>query len=181
MESDEHYSEQVSESTASNLLAAIDELRGLFTGHFQSGWFLTVLERLSFNSIYLNDIRQLADLRSIYPSDYYRVKTGASAIVEFVRFCRRYVQPVLRDQLGISGFSRRSIHDSDRTTEVVKALFASTFSQNLERLSELAALLDELIETLAEEEGYRLDLSDPETELSDPESKLNEPRIYATG
>jgi hypothetical protein len=170
----EHYDEHMSESTASKLLSAIDELRGLFTGHFQSGWFLTVLERLSFNTIYLNDIRQLAELRSIYPSDYYRVKTGAVAIEEFVRFCRRYVQPVLRDQLGISGFSRHSEYDNDRTTQVVKALFASTFAQNIERLSELSGMLDELIETLAEEEGYR-------SELSDPEIELTEPRILATG
>ena len=177
---DEHYDEHMSESTASSLLSAIDELRGLFNGHFQSGWFLTVLERLSFNSIYLNDIRQLADLRSIYPSDYYRVKTGAVAVGEFVRFCRRYVQPVLRDQLGISGFSRRSEYDTDRTTQVVKALFASTFAQNLGRLSELAHLLDELIENLVEED-CRSELTDPESRLTDPESELTEPRIYATG
>ncbi len=142
------------ESSATAILNDIDEIRGLFTGHFQSGWFLMVLERMSFNTIYLNDIRQLMELQSIYPSDFYRIKTGIVALEEFIAFSRRYVLPVLRDQLGISGFSRRRNPDRDRTTQVVKELFASTFPQNLQRLTELSNDLADHLELMAQEEGF---------------------------
>jgi hypothetical protein len=148
MEQDEY----VGQSTASAVLSTIDEIRGIFAGHFESGWFLTVLERLSFNTVYLNDIRHLVEMRSLYPSDTYRIRTGVIALQEFIGFSRRYLLPVLRDQLGISGFTRQQLGDRDPTTRVVKELFASAFPHNIERLSELTDRLSLLLHTLTHEE-----------------------------
>ncbi|MFP4492013.1 MAG: hypothetical protein ACLFNZ_11100 [Spirochaetaceae bacterium] len=141
-----------SESGAFSILNCIDEIRGIFRNHFESGWFLTVLERMSFNTIYLNDIRRLTELQSIYPSDYYHIRTGTIALEEFTRFSRRYLLPVLRDQLGISGFTRWSNPDQDRTTIVVKEFFAAAFPHNLRRLAELTAHLRSATHRLAMEE-----------------------------
>lgn len=144
--------EYTQESTASSILTVIDEIRGLFRNHFESGWFLIILERMSFNSVYLNDIRNLIELQSIYPADFYQIKTGAVAVEEFVTFARRYVLPVLRDELGISGFTRHSVGDRDRTTQVVKEFFASTFPHNVQKLADLSEELSRLVDVMAAEE-----------------------------
>ncbi|MFO7850426.1 MAG: hypothetical protein R6V67_10735 [Spirochaetia bacterium] len=142
-----------SESSSFYVLYCIDEIRGIFRNHFESGWFLIVLERMAFNTVYLNDIRRLTELQSIYPSDFYHIRTGTIAMEEFIQFSRRYLLPVLRDQLGISGFTRWSIPHQDRTTLVVKEFFASAFPYNLERLAELTEQLNRSAHRMAVEEG----------------------------
>jgi len=85
MYAEEQMTESYTESPASTILNLIDEIRGLYKNHFESGWFLTILERMSFNGVYLNDIRRLIELQSIYPADFYLLKTGTAALEEFIR------------------------------------------------------------------------------------------------
>jgi hypothetical protein len=142
----------IGESAVSKILELIDDIRGLFRRHFQSGYFYTVLERMRFNPVYLNDIERLIKQQSIYPGDYYLLKTGVTALQEFVGFARRYIQPVIREELGISGFGVQSNRSRDRTAKVVKELFAATFPHNLHTLTELTAQLHFQVERMAEEE-----------------------------
>jgi hypothetical protein len=135
---------RVTERYALDLIAAIREL---YLRHFDNGWFMTILERHSFNRLYLNDIKRLIELTALYPGDYYRLRDGVRALTEFIGFCRRCVLPVLRDELGLSGFDPAG-HRDDPTTQVVKGFFAYTFPANLEQLSELTGRLRESTDEL---------------------------------
>jgi hypothetical protein len=124
-------------------LDVIAASRELYTRHFDNGWLMTILERHSFNGVYLQDIRRLIELNTLYPSDYYRLLEGTKALEEFIRFCRHCVLPVLREELGLSGFERFTHAGDDRTVRVVKGFFAYTFPSNLDKLADLTARLRE--------------------------------------
>jgi fido (protein-threonine AMPylation protein) len=53
------------------------------------------------------------------------------------------VLPVLREELGLSGFERFTHAGDDRTVRVVKGFFAYTFPSNLDKLADLTARLRE--------------------------------------
>ncbi len=141
--------EEVSSKTYESRRCALDiieALRDLFLRHFDNGWFTTILERYSFERRHLNDIYRLLELRSLSPGDYFKLRDGIRALIEFVTFNRRCIMPVLRDELGLSGFAASMKHSAgkeDDTTRVVKSFFVYTFPANLEQLAELTDHLRE--------------------------------------
>lgn len=133
-------------------LDIIEALRDLYLRHFDNGWFTTILERHSFERRHLNDIYRLLELRSLSPTDYFKLRDGIRALTEFITFNRRCIMPVLRDELGLSGFAtsvKNSRGKEDNTTRVVKSFFVYTFPSNLEQLAELTDHLRECSDSLA--------------------------------
>jgi hypothetical protein len=124
-------------------LDLIEAIKELYLRHFDNGWFTSILERHAFNRLYLHDIRRLIELTSLYPGDYYRIRDGVRALTEFVYFCRRCILPVLRDELGLSGFAQAGGSGGDGTDRVVKGFFLYTFPANLEQLAQLTDRLAE--------------------------------------
>jgi hypothetical protein len=131
-----------------SVLFILEALRGLFDAHFDSGWFLNILEKMSFSASVLRDIRVMIHLTSINDGDLPKLEAGVDGLEEFIGFIHHYVQPVLRDELGISGFGPRAADSSDATTEVIKGFFLYTFPHNLERLADLHSQLAPLVRTM---------------------------------
>ncbi len=136
-----------------SILFILEALRGLFDAHFDSGWFLNILEKMSFSTSVLRDIRVMIHLTSINVGDLPKLEAGVEGLEEFIGFIHRYVQPVLRDELGVSGFGPRAADSSDNTTEVIKGFFLYTFPHNLDRLADLHSQLAPLVRTMRGTEG----------------------------
>ncbi|MCF7928076.1 MAG: hypothetical protein K9L68_03805 [Spirochaetales bacterium] len=131
------------------LEAHLTRVRELFRIYFDNSWFVGILERMSFNSLTLHEIRRMLEMRSSYVTDSYRLLTGVRALEELVAFTRRYVLPVIRDELGVSGFTRHKNRSQDPITQVVKGLFSATFPANLMHLEELTTELTEMTRPLS--------------------------------
>lgn len=130
------------------ILFLLEALCGLFEAHFDSGWFLNILDRMSFSPSVMRDIRVMIHLTSIDNGDLPKLEAGTEGLKEFLEFAHRSILPVLRDQLGISGFSTRAAGPADATTDVLKGFFLYTFPHNLRRLSELYMQLEPLVDGL---------------------------------
>ena len=130
------------------ILFLLEAICGLFEAHFDSGWFLNILDRMSFSPSVMRDIRVMIHLASIDEGDIPKLEAGADGLKEFLEFAHRSVLPVLRDQLGISGFSTLAAGPADATTNVLKGFFFYTFPHNLRRLSDLYSQLEPLVEGL---------------------------------
>jgi len=134
-------------------LFILDAMKDLFEAHFDNGWFLNILEKMSFSSVSLREIRTMISLKDIYETDLPKLDNGIDSLREFLSFTEKYVRPILRDELGMSGFSRNLPVFTNTTNEVVKGLFLYTFPHNLSRLADLHAQLAPMIYLLKGTKG----------------------------
>ncbi len=131
------------------VLFLIEAVRSLFYNHFDKGWFLNLLEKMSFPSSVLRQIRQMIQLRELYERDAPVLETGVEALEEFISFARHSIQPVLRDELGMSGFSQEPNSRSDSGSSVIRGFFLYAFPHNLDRLEDLTSQLKPLVRKLS--------------------------------
>jgi len=131
-----------------SILFVLEALKGLFDAHFDNGWLLNILDKLSFSPSVLRDIRIMIHLSSINDGDLSKLEAGLEGLEEYITFTHRCVLPVLREELGISGFYRFSSGSPDETTAVLKGFFLYTFPHNLERLTDLYTQLVPLVAAL---------------------------------
>jgi hypothetical protein len=134
------------------ILFLIEAVGTLFDNSFDKGWFLNLLDKMSFPSSVLREIRQMLQLERLYERDIYTLESGVTGLEEFIVFARRYLQPVLRDELGVSGFSRESPDSTDQSSAVVKGFFIYAFPHNLDRIEGLMKQLKPLVEELQTED-----------------------------
>ena len=134
------------------ILFLIEAVGSLFDNNFDKGWFLNLLEKMSFSSSVLREIRQMLQLETLYERDIYTLDSGVTGLEEFIVFARRYLQPVLRDELGVSGFSQESPETTDQSSAVVKGFFIYAFPYNLDRLEGLVGQLKPLVGNLQAED-----------------------------
>ncbi|HKK66097.1 MAG TPA: hypothetical protein VJ967_09600 [Clostridia bacterium] len=137
------------------ILFLIEAVGSLFDNNFDKGWFLNLLEKMSFSSSVLREIRQMLQLETLYERDIYTLDSGVTGLEEFIVFARRYLQPVLRDELGVSGFSQVCPETIDQSSTVVKGFFIYAFPYNLDRLEGLLRQLKPLVDNL-QTEGRQL-------------------------
>lgn len=129
-----------------NTLFILDAMNDLFEAHFDNGWFLNILEKMSFSSVSLREIRDMIRLKEIYETDLPKLDNGIDSLREFLDFVTKYVRPILREELGVSGFRKGGPGTLPRSTnEVVKEFFLYTFPHNLARLKDLHAQLAPMI------------------------------------
>jgi hypothetical protein len=118
----------------------IREIQDLFYHHFDRNWLLLVLEDLSLDSRIMDDIRSLIIYESPVLYNPQEIKRRVSALEAFISHLRRYLLPILREKLGISGLLPfRPIRDKDQ--RLLRSLIAYTFPHNLDRLSTLTERL----------------------------------------
>ncbi|MFO7730181.1 MAG: hypothetical protein R6V86_05400 [Spirochaetia bacterium] len=134
------------------ILFLIEAVENLFDNSFDKGWFLNLLDKMSFPSSVLREIRQMLQLERLYERDIYTLESGVTGLEEFIVFARRYLQPVLRDELGVSGFSQESTDSSDQSSAVVKGFFIYAFPYNLDRLESFVRQLKPLVGNLQAED-----------------------------
>ena len=92
----------------------------------------------------------MVQLTSIHDGDLSKLEAGVESLEEFISFIHRCVQPVLRDELGVSGFTRCAADTDNTTNAVLKEFFIYTFPHNLERLVDLHSQLVPLVKNLRE-------------------------------
>lgn len=131
------------------ILFLIEALRTLFYNHFDKGWFLNLLEKMSFPSSVVRQIRQMIQLHELYERDTHILETGVEALEEFIHFARISIQPVLRDELGVSGFSCEQSNLVDSGSAVIRGFFVYAFPHNLDRLEDLTLQLKPLVRKLS--------------------------------
>jgi hypothetical protein len=136
-------------------LFILEAMGGLFEAHFDNGWFLNILEKMSFSSVSLREIRTMISLKEIYETDIIKLENGIDSLREFIGFVEKYVQPILREELGISGFRRGNGTALKSTNDVVKEFFLYTFPHNLARLNDLYGQLAPMIYMLKGLGGLR--------------------------
>ncbi|MBI9107738.1 MAG: hypothetical protein JEZ04_13405 [Spirochaetales bacterium] len=120
----------------------IDELRELYFGQFDNHWFITLLDSNAFNTSRLRYIQNMLVIQSIYSTEAAVFNDGIETLEEVILTARRYILPVLRDKLRISGFYKSRGNDSKEEL-VMRDLFSYTFPYNLKRLEELTIDLKE--------------------------------------
>ena len=133
------------------ILFLIEAVRTLFYNHFDKGWFLNLLEKMSFPSSVLRQIRQMVQLHDLFERDTHILESGVEALEEFISFSRYSIQPVLRDELGMSGFSPDQSGRSDASSSVIRGFFIYAFPHNLDRLEDLTSQLKPLVRKLSSE------------------------------
>ncbi len=122
----------------------LDALREHFDRHFDRGWLAMLVDELPIDSSLVPQIRELFGLRSVYLSDIYEIRFGIERLTTFAFELRRHLEPVLRDRLRISGFTRSS--RDDEIGRIHRQFVASAFPANLDRLEELTESLRQSID-----------------------------------
>ena len=126
------------ELDASNdsLLPVIRRIRQVFEDHFDRTWFSIVIDGLPIDFKTIRVIRGLVALESVHAGDEGFIYEAVEELNRFVVLVRKYLLPVLKERLGVSGLvPDRMVRD--RTQFILRRLVAYTFPFNLQRLAEL--------------------------------------------
>lgn len=123
-----------------SLLTSIAALRDHFGRHFDRGWLAMIIDDLPIDFTTLRQIRQLLSVTEIHPEDLNSIRFDAEQLQHFAADLRRYLEPVLKERLGVSGLlaHRPQLSDAER---VHRQLLCFSFPYNLARLEELTAEL----------------------------------------
>ena len=134
-----------------SLLTSIAALRDHFGRHFDRGWLAMIIDDLPIDFTTLRQIRQLLSVTEIHPEDLNSIRFDAEQLQHFAADLRRYLEPVLKERLGVSGLlaHRPQLSDAERVhrqllsdaERVHRQLLCFSFPYNLARLEELTAEL----------------------------------------
>lgn len=119
-----------------SVISIIAGIREVFEAHFERAWFAVLIDDLPMERQVMSDIRRLLGLHFYQEGDEYVIMIGIQQLEHFVSVVRRYLLPVLRDELGVSGFKpgRAPINKHDM---IIRKMCLYTFPHNLKRLEEL--------------------------------------------
>jgi len=122
------------------LLTSIAALREHFGRHFDRGWLAMIIDDLPIDFTTLRQIRQLLTVTEVYDEDLDSIRFGAEQLQHFAAGLRRYLLPVLKERLGVSGLLPTRPR-FDETQRVHRQLLCHSFPYNLTRLEELTTEL----------------------------------------
>jgi hypothetical protein len=118
----------------------IRQIRQVFENHFDRTWFSLIIDGLPIDFRTVREIRELVSLHFVQKGDEAAIRLGAQELESFIRLVRRYLLPVIKERLGVSG-----LHPETRVKDpeqyLIRRLVAYTFPYNLERLERLAGEL----------------------------------------
>ena len=119
-----------------SLLPVIRRIRQVFEDHFDRTWFSIVIDGLPIDFKTIRVIRGLVALESVHTGDELFIYEAVLELNRFVLLVRKYLLPVLKERLGVSGLMPDRVV-RDRTQYILRRLVAYTFPFNLQRLAEL--------------------------------------------
>ncbi|MFW5689573.1 MAG: hypothetical protein ACOC1U_08370 [Spirochaetota bacterium] len=119
---------------------ALEALRAHLDQYFDRGWLAMIIEDLPLDSSHMREIRALLSLQVIYAEDLPELVYGVERLESFAKELHRHLVPVLRDRLGVSGFTAGRFGRA-RDERVHRQFVCMTFPHNLQRLEELTARL----------------------------------------
>jgi hypothetical protein len=126
---------------------ALFALKTHFNEYFDRGWFAMVVDTLPIDRSVLRQIRSMLTLTNVYPEDVPDLRVGVRRLERFCSELKRYLMPVLRERLGVSGLlSPANRHVG--TERIHRQLLCITFPGNLERLEQLTYVLHNAIDDL---------------------------------
>jgi hypothetical protein len=124
------------DASSESLLPVIRRIRQVFEDHFDRTWFSIVIDGLPIDFKTIRVIRGLVALESVHTGDEGFIYEAVLELSRFVLLVRKYLLPVLKERLGVSGLAPdRTVRD--RTQYILRRLVAYTFPFNLQRLAEL--------------------------------------------
>ena len=118
------------------LLPVIRRIRQVFEDHFDRTWFAIIIDGLPIDFRTIRMIRELVGLESIHVGDEWFIYQAAVELNRFSLLIRKFLLPVLKERLGVSGLVPHRIV-RDRTQFILRRFVAYTFPYNLERLEAL--------------------------------------------
>jgi hypothetical protein len=122
------------------LLPLIRKIRQVFEDHFDRTWFAIIIDGLPIDFRTVRMIRELVGLQSIHVGDEWFIYQAATELTRFSLLIRKFLLPVLKERLGVSGLVPDRIV-RDRYQYILRRFVAYTFPYNLERLEALTAEL----------------------------------------
>lgn len=100
-----------------------------------------IIDDLPIDFTTLRQIRELLLVTEVYPEDLANLQFGVEQLRHFVADLYRYLMPVLKERLGVSGLRPTRIQ-MDPSERVHRQLLYLSFPYNLARLRELTNELD---------------------------------------
>ena len=126
--------EEIIAEKRATLSLLVKELLQLLEFYFKQNWFLLLLEDLPGKRLELHEISGLLSFPEISIHDVQKIQDIINLLDHFVHSIKRYLLPVLREKLRISGLSPEKRLKSKE--ELLRnGLIASVFPDNLKRLS----------------------------------------------
>lgn len=122
------------------LLPTIRKIKQVFEEHFDRTWFSIIIDGLPIDFTTMRMIRELVALQSIHLGDEWFIYQAAVELNRFILLIRKFLLPVLKERLGVSGLFPDKIV-RDKTQYILRRFVAYTFPFNLERLEALTAEL----------------------------------------
>jgi hypothetical protein len=122
------------------ILPLIRKIRQVFEDHFDRTWFAIIIDGLPIDFRTIRIIRELVGLQSIHVGDQWFINQAATELNRFSLLIRKFLLPVLKERLGVSGLIPDRIV-RDRYQYILRRFVAYTFPHNLERLEALTAEL----------------------------------------
>jgi hypothetical protein len=123
-----------------SVISIVGDIREVFEAHFERAWFAVLIDDLPMERQVMSDIRRLLGLHFYHEGDEYIIMMGIQQLEHFVAVVRRYLLPVLRDELGVSGF-KPGRAPADKRDMIIRKMCLYTFPHNLKRLEQLTVEL----------------------------------------
>ncbi len=136
----------------SDVAAHLRSLNEFFCEHIDRGWLTTQLDDLPVDRLAYRHIRLTLALSVVHQAEMPGIVSCVEGLFSFVEELRRYLLPVLRDRLGISGLTRSRLR-LDQVTRVQRELLCIAFPYNLEELERRTIALRDLLRVYSQQDA----------------------------
>ena len=153
--STEHAENVMNESPIVTLGLIADHLQSLnafFREHIDRGWLTTQLDDLPIDRLSYRLVRITLSISVVHPAEMPSIVSCVDSLFALIQDLRRYLLPVLRDRLGISGLTR-SRSRLDHVTRVQRELLCIAFPHNLDELERRTDLLRNTLRSYSQQEA----------------------------
>jgi hypothetical protein len=133
----------------STLTLLVNELLDLLHFYFSQNWFLLLLEDIPGNGSDIHELCELISHKKISLDDTQQLEYIILLLDHFIRLIRRFLLPVLREKLRISGLlPEKQLKDKDE--RIKHGFIASVFPDNLERITHITRQIKQYLTYEAE-------------------------------
>jgi len=112
----------------------LKELLYLLNLYISQNWFILLLEEMPNSISDINEIHRLLSSKKISIKDTRQLKDIVNSLDQFILNIKKFLLPVLREKLRISGLTpEKQIKSKDE--RIIKEFIAAVFPDNIERIS----------------------------------------------
>lgn len=119
---------------AQDIMELVQKIKHTFEDHFDRTWFSLIIDGLPIDFRTVRLIREVVSLHSLHPGDEWLLYQGAIELGRFVYHVRKFLLPVIKERLRVSGLFPHQIV-KDKTQYILRRFVVYTFPHNLERLA----------------------------------------------